>query len=187
MCSCYHNVIIDTFVINQSQKHSRRKKHLQNSNIPSLIPGCRKDCHPPTRYFHTQSPCYLCWSVMQCTSPLHRTIQPRQNIENTKRSTKIKVFANCSACSIALESAVSKNYSSLLYRTFYAYFSKNSIIGYFRKILVKIQAKMLGTSFVFTLATCKKISDNSSVPSSVLYGQFGPLRTIRSSRISPSF
>ena len=142
------------------------------------------DCHPPTRYFHTQSPCYLCWNVMQCTNPLHRTIQPRQNIENTKRSTKIKAFANCSACLIALESAASKNYSSLLYRTFYAYFLKNSIIGYFRKILVKIQAKMLGTSFVFTLATCKKISDNSSVPSSVLYGQFGPLRTIRSSLIS---
>ena len=144
------------------------------------------DCHPPTRYFHTQSPCYLCWNVMQCTNPLHRTIQPRQNIENTKRSTKIKAFANCSACSIALESAVSKNYSSLLYRTFYAYFSKNSIIGYFRKILVKIQAKMLGTSFVFTtLATCKKkISDNSSVPYSVLYGQFGP---IRSSQFGPLF
>ena len=117
------------------------KELLQISNIPSLIPGCRMDCHPPTRYFHTQSPCYLCWNVMQCTNPLHRTIQPRQNIENTKRSTKIKVFANCSACSIALESAVSKNYSSLLYRTFYAYFSKNSIIGYFRKILVKIQAR----------------------------------------------
>ena len=151
------------------------KELLQISNIPSLIPGCRMDCHPPTRYFHTQSPCYLCWNVMQCTNPLHRTIQPRQNIENTKRSTKIKAFANCSACSIALESAVSKNYSSLLYWTFYAYFSKNSIIGYFRKILVKIQAKMLGTSrHIFCiplLATCKKISDNSVlVDKSLLFG-----------------
>ena len=145
MCSWYHNVIIDTFVINQSQKHSRRKKHLQNSNIPSLIPGCRKDCHPPTRYFHTQSPCYLCWSVMQCTSPLHRTIQPRQNIENAKRSTKIKAFANCSACSIAFESEMS-NHSSLLYWTFYAYFSKNSIIRILPNNSCQDSSKMLGTS-----------------------------------------